>query len=137
MSRDKIREIFTTVDVLTTSLHSTVDAATDVAKTLLTHWLESLETKASNQNESTIFPNNNALMTADEIAEYLRVKRETIYAWVSDKKIPHLKPNGELRFRRSEIDDWMKTNAETIQTGREKSRQPVVHSRRSFPAANR
>jgi excisionase family DNA binding protein len=38
-------------------------------------------------------------LTLKEVAELLRVKPRTIYAWVSDKRIPYERKGGLLRFR--------------------------------------
>lgn len=47
------------------------------------------------------------LLTAKEVAEYLRIAEGTIYVWVHRKKIPALKVNGALRFRREDIESIM------------------------------
>lgn len=46
-------------------------------------------------------------MTLEEVAKYLRVKPQTIYTWVQDKKIPAAKLGREWRFRKSIIDTWI------------------------------
>jgi excisionase family DNA binding protein len=56
-------------------------------------------------------------MTSDEVAEYLKVERDTIYHFIKDARIPHHKiPGGQrLRFDRYEIDKWMESGrVETI-----------------------
>ncbi len=45
-------------------------------------------------------------MTLEEVAEYLRLKPQTIYTWAQEKKIPAAKLGKEWRFRRSIIDKW-------------------------------
>jgi excisionase family DNA binding protein len=52
------------------------------------------------------------LMTIDEVAEYLRVKKRTVYDWVKKGKIPAIKAVGLWRFRRDRIDEWLDTDAE-------------------------
>ena len=44
---------------------------------------------------------DNALMTLEELAEYLRVKKRTVYDWVKKGKIPAIKTvvNGDLKNR--------------------------------------
>jgi len=55
-----------------------------------------------------IFKNPNAqLMTIEEVAEYLRVKKRTIYEWVKKGKIPAIKTVGQWRFKREKIDAWL------------------------------
>lgn len=46
------------------------------------------------------------IMTLEEVAEYLRVKPQTIYTWAQEKKIPAAKLGREWRFRKSMIDKW-------------------------------
>lgn len=49
------------------------------------------------------------LMTIEEVAKYLRVKRRTIYDWVKKKKIPAVKTVGQWRFKRSKLDAWLES----------------------------
>ena len=49
---------------------------------------------------------NDRIMTLEEVAEYLRLKPQTIYTWAQEKKIPAAKLGKEWRFRKSMIDDW-------------------------------
>jgi excisionase family DNA binding protein len=53
-----------------------------------------------------------SLMTIDEVAEYLRVKKRTVYDWVKKGKIPAIKAVGLWRFRRERIDEWLESDAE-------------------------
>lgn len=51
-------------------------------------------------------------VNAQEVAEYLGVKRNTVYDWVRERKgIPSHKPSGSnlLRFDLEEIDEWLRT----------------------------
>jgi excisionase family DNA binding protein len=47
------------------------------------------------------------LMTIDDVAEYLRVKKRTVYDWVKKGKIPAMKTVGLWRFRKDRIDAWL------------------------------
>jgi len=47
------------------------------------------------------------LMTVEELANYLRVKKRTIYNWLKKKKIPATKVIGQWRFRKEKIDKWL------------------------------
>jgi excisionase family DNA binding protein len=49
---------------------------------------------------------NDKIMTLEEVADYLRVKPQTIYTWAQEKKIPAAKLGKEWRFRKSMIDKW-------------------------------
>ena len=48
-----------------------------------------------------------SLMTIEELAQYLRVKKRTIYDWVKKGKIPAVKAVGQWRFKKNLIDDWL------------------------------
>ena len=51
-----------------------------------------------------------AYMTIKELAKYLRVKQSTVYNWVNNDRVPASKIVGQWRFRRSDIDDWIKNS---------------------------
>ncbi len=46
------------------------------------------------------------IMTLEELANYLRLKPQTIYSWAQEKKIPAAKLGKEWRFKKSIIDKW-------------------------------
>ena len=48
------------------------------------------------------------LLTAPEICELLQIKRSYLYALTSAQKIPFIKIQGSLRFRRSAINEWLR-----------------------------
>ena len=50
------------------------------------------------------------LMTIEEVAEYLRVKKRTVYDWVKNGKIPAVKAVGQWRFKKEKIDAWLDNN---------------------------
>ena len=47
------------------------------------------------------------LMTIEEIADYLRVKKRTVYEWLKKGKIPAIKTVGQWRFKKTQIDHWL------------------------------
>ena len=49
---------------------------------------------------------NNDIMTLEEVADYLRLKPQTIYTWAQEKRIPAAKLGKEWRFKKSIIDEW-------------------------------
>lgn len=51
--------------------------------------------------------NTGELMTIEEVADYLRVKKRTIYEWVKKGKIPAIKTVGQWRFKKDQIDGWL------------------------------
>jgi len=46
------------------------------------------------------------IMTLEEVAKYLKLKPQTIYAWAQNGKIPAAKFGKEWRFKKSVIDKW-------------------------------
>lgn len=70
--------------------------------------IESLEQALQKQNERPDAPVD-GWMNIDELKEYLPDKpaKPTIYGWVSQRLIPHHKGGKKLRFRKSEIDNWL------------------------------
>lgn len=50
---------------------------------------------------------NGGLMTIEDLAEYLKVTRRTIYEWLKHNKIPAVKLVGQWRFRKERIDAWL------------------------------
>jgi excisionase family DNA binding protein len=53
-----------------------------------------------------------ALMTMEEVADYLRVKKRTVYEWVKNGKIPAIKAVGQWRFKKIQIDRWLESQQE-------------------------
>lgn len=49
------------------------------------------------------------LMNMEDLQDYLpeNPARQTVYAWVNDRKIPYEKYGRRLYFRRSDIDKWI------------------------------
>ncbi|MCX5712023.1 MAG: helix-turn-helix domain-containing protein [Candidatus Omnitrophica bacterium] len=50
---------------------------------------------------------NNNLMTMEDLADYLKVSRRTIYEWLKGNKIPAVKLIGQWRFKKDKIDAWL------------------------------
>ena len=51
---------------------------------------------------------NNDIITIKELSEYLKIAEKTAYRFALEKKIPGFKVGGAWRFRRVEIDNWIK-----------------------------
>jgi len=47
-------------------------------------------------------------MTAEEVAEYLRLPLSTVYKLVKDKKLPGFKVGKHWRFRKDSFQEWIK-----------------------------
>ena len=50
-----------------------------------------------------------SLLTVEELAQYLGLKKQTIYNWLNQKKISGIKIGKIWRFEKKEIDNWLKT----------------------------
>jgi len=64
-----------------------------------------------------------SLITVKEVADYLKLKEQTVYLLARQNKIPSLKVGGSLRFKKSQIDAWLAT---TPKAGSQDSRQRVL-----------
>jgi excisionase family DNA binding protein len=53
-------------------------------------------------------PKSSRLMSIDELADYLGLRKQTIYNWLNQKKISGIKIGKVWRFDRREIEDWLK-----------------------------
>lgn len=49
------------------------------------------------------------LIDINELADYLKLKRQTIYNWLHQRKISGIKVGGVWRFDRRDIDSWLKS----------------------------
>lgn len=57
------------------------------------------------------------LIDVDELAEYLRLKKQTIYNWLHLGKISGIKVGGVWRFEQKEIDAWLNSRRRTNKPG--------------------
>ena len=51
------------------------------------------------------------LLNVEELAEYLHLQKQTIYNWLSQRKISGIKIGGVWRFDKREIDKWLRAQA--------------------------
>jgi excisionase family DNA binding protein len=49
-----------------------------------------------------------------DIANYLGIKTSTLYSMVEEKKVPHYRIGRLIRFKKSEIDEWMGEQKEGV-----------------------
>jgi len=47
------------------------------------------------------------LISFKEAANYLGIKRSTLYKYTSSRKIPHVKVGRLVKFQREDLDDWI------------------------------
>jgi len=59
------------------------------------------------------------LIDIDELADYLRLKKQTIYNWLHLRKISGIKVGGVWRFDRRDIDSWLKSRRRLSKTSGE------------------
>ncbi len=56
------------------------------------------------------------LIDVDELADYLKLKKQTIYNWLSQGKISGIKVGGVWRFDRREVELWLKSRRRQIKS---------------------
>ena len=60
-------------------------------------------------------------LSVDEIAQYVGIKRDTVYKWIEEKGMPAHKVGRLWKFRRMEVDAWVRdggaANKEEAQDG--------------------
>ena len=59
-------------------------------------------------------------LSVDEIAAYLGIKRDTVYRWISARNLPGHKIGRLWKFRKEEIDEWVKSGAADDTKNKEK-----------------
>jgi len=50
-------------------------------------------------------------LSVDEIAAYLGIKRDTVYKWIADKQMPAHKVGRLWKFRKEEVDKWIRNSS--------------------------
>lgn len=51
---------------------------------------------------------NSRLMSIEELAQYFGLRKQTIYNWLHQKKIPGIKIGKVWRFERKDIEKWVR-----------------------------
>ena len=54
---------------------------------------------------------NDRYLSVAEICTYLGIKRDTVYKWISKKKLPAHRVGKLWKFKISEVDKWVKSNS--------------------------
>ena len=57
------------------------------------------------------------LIDIDELANYLKLKKQTIYNWLNQRKISGIKVGGVWRFDRKDIDNWLRSRRRESTSG--------------------
>lgn len=55
-------------------------------------------------------------MTLEEVADYLRVTRKTIYRLLEREEIPSTRVGHQYRFKRAAVEDWLRQNSAGMST---------------------
>ncbi len=56
---------------------------------------------------ATANPRADCLMTADEVAQWLKVTPAWVYSQTRGHRMPHMRLGRYVRFRRSALEGWM------------------------------
>ena len=57
---------------------------------------------------------SSGFMNIKENSEYLGIKVNTLYSMVEQKSIPHYRIGRQIRFKKSDIDQWMEGQREEV-----------------------
>ena len=57
------------------------------------------------------------LLNIEELADYLRLQKQTIYNWLNQGKISGIKVGGVWRFDRRDIDAWLRSRRRVLKSG--------------------
>ena len=68
-------------------------------------------------------------LSVDEIAGYLGIKRDTVYKWIDRRDLPAHKVGRLWKFRRNEIDDWVRSQNASSERANRRSRGFDVRSK--------
>lgn len=59
-------------------------------------------------------------MLAEDIAEYLSVSKDTVYAWIDKRNMPAHRSGRLWKFKSEEVDDWVRPGGAAGNGSREK-----------------
>jgi len=51
-----------------------------------------------------------ALLTTEQVANYLKIDKFTVYRLVAQKKLPAFKVGNQWRFKRTLLEAWLRMN---------------------------
>ncbi|MDP8252836.1 MAG: helix-turn-helix domain-containing protein [Candidatus Kaelpia aquatica] len=61
------------------------------------------------------------LMDVSELADYLKLEKQTIYNWLHKKKISGIKVGRVWRFDKSSVDEWLNSRTVPANPGEDKN----------------
>ena len=59
-------------------------------------------------------------LSVEEIAEYLGVSKDTVYAWIRGRSMPAHRIGRLWKFKAQEVDEWVKSGGAAEEEGRNK-----------------
>jgi excisionase family DNA binding protein len=59
-------------------------------------------------------------LSVEEIAEYLGVSKDTVYAWISKRNMPAHRIGRLWKFKSEEVDEWVRSGGAAENDGRER-----------------
>ncbi len=62
---------------------------------------------------ASAWPHEDRWLSVDDIAAYLGIKRDTVYRWISERKMPGHKIGRLWKFRKEDVDEWMRSGGGT------------------------
>jgi two-component system, response regulator, stage 0 sporulation protein F len=69
---------------------------------------------------------DDSLITVKDVADYLKLKEQTVYLLARQHKIPSLKVGGSLRFKKSQIDSWLSSRTDLTKQTSNQQRVLIV-----------
>jgi excisionase family DNA binding protein len=78
---------------------------------------------------------NDGLMTAPEVAKYLKVELRTVYRYLKDGQLPAIRMGGRWRFRKEDIDRWLLQHTSLQAQPQQQPRILVVDDDENFRVA--
>ncbi len=63
------------------------------------------------------------ILNIDELSDYVKIKKSSLYSKVARREIPHYKIGHLLRFKRSEIDLWVEESKVETLNPRERAKK--------------
>lgn len=58
------------------------------------------------------------LLTLEELAEYLKISKHTLYKMVEKGKLPALKIANQWRFKKKKIEEWLEAYENKYEAGK-------------------
>jgi len=58
---------------------------------------------------SGVITKQKELLSTEETAEFLGISKNTLYEWIIQKRVPHIKVGRLVKFKREDLENWLKT----------------------------